>query len=164
MRPEPRLIHTGFTLIEVLVTLLVLALGLLGIALYTGEGLRASADNNVRATALQVASQVVEPLHLAARGGAATFKAALDAAFPAAAAPPYSRIVAMNTNESFTVSVPESGGAPLAFDDAATPVNWLTSVGTEGVTVTVTVQVGYTRIDGAPQNVVTSFTFIITKA
>ena len=52
----------GFTLIEILVALLVFWLGLLGVALYTASGLKLSAFNQVRATAIKAASQSAEPM------------------------------------------------------------------------------------------------------
>lgn len=152
----------GFTLIEVMVTLAVLALGILGIAMYTAVGLRTGADNNVRATALQIASQVVEPLHAAARNGASAFHTALAGTFPSGATPAYSRAVTVNTGETFTVSVPLDGlGQPRVYDDAATPVNWLAATGSSGVTVTLVTQVGYAKIDSTAQNMTTTFTFVI---
>lgn len=152
----------GFTLIEVMVALAVLAIGILGIVMYTAVALRTSADNNVRATALQVASQAVEPLNAAARGGASAFHGALASTFPSTATPAYSRTVTTGSGETVTVNVPlDGGGQPLAYDDAATPVNWLAATGSSGATVTLVTQVGYTRIDGTSQNTVTTFTFVI---
>lgn len=149
----------GFTLIEVLVTVAVLAIGILGIAMYTAVGLRTGAENNVRATALQVASQAVEPLNAAARGGAGAFHNALIGMFPA---PGYSRTIAANNGEAFTVSVPlDGGGNPRAYDDALVPINWLAATGSSGVTVTVVTQVGYTKVDGTQQNTTTTHTFLI---
>lgn len=52
----------GVSLIEVLVALLVFWLGLLGIALYTASGLKVTASNQVRATAIKAASMVSEPM------------------------------------------------------------------------------------------------------
>lgn len=52
----------GISLIEVLVALLVFWLGLLGIALYTASGLKVSAGNQVRATAIKAVSMASEPM------------------------------------------------------------------------------------------------------
>lgn len=52
----------GFTLIEVLISLLVFWLGLLGIALYTASGLKAASVNQTRATAVYAASLAIEPV------------------------------------------------------------------------------------------------------
>lgn len=52
----------GVSLIEVLVALLVFWLGLLGIALYTASGLKVSASNQVRATAIKASSIASEPM------------------------------------------------------------------------------------------------------
>ena len=56
----------GSTLIEVLVASLIFALGTLGIANSLGRGVHASIDNNARAQASSVASQIAEPLYIAA--------------------------------------------------------------------------------------------------
>lgn len=61
---SPREFHAngGFTLIEVMVALLVLLLGMLGVAFFTASGLKTSAVNQVRATAIHATSQAVEPV------------------------------------------------------------------------------------------------------
>jgi prepilin-type N-terminal cleavage/methylation domain-containing protein len=56
----------GSTLIEVLVASIIFALGILGISGSLGKGVHSSLDNNARAIASSVATQVVEPLYLAA--------------------------------------------------------------------------------------------------
>ena len=71
--------HAGFTLIEVLVALVVFALGVLGLSQITGNALLISSDNNTRAVALDVASQQLEPLYLASANGNAAFKVGLNA-------------------------------------------------------------------------------------
>lgn len=152
----------GFTLIEVMVTIAVLAIGILGIAMYTAVGLRTGAENTVRATALQVASQVMEPLNAAARGGPATFQAALASAFPAGSTPPYARTVTANNGESFIVQLAlNASGAAFIYDDATPAVNWLAATGSSGVTVSLLTQVGYTKIDGTRQNTTTTYTFVV---
>ncbi len=152
----------GFTLIEVMVTLAVLAIGILGIVMYTAVGLRTSAENNVRATALQVASQVMEPLTKAARGGPGTFQAALAGTFSSGGTPPYGRIVTAYNGESFTVQLAlNASGAAYAYDDAATQVDWLAATGSSGVTVTLLSRVGYTKIDGTQQNTMVTHTFVV---
>jgi prepilin-type N-terminal cleavage/methylation domain-containing protein len=52
----------GFTLIEVMVSLVVFSLGLLGIGLYTSSGLKASTVSQVRATSVYAASLAMEPV------------------------------------------------------------------------------------------------------
>lgn len=54
--------HLGFTLIEVLISLLVFSLGLLGIALYTASGLKTATANQVRSTSVYAASLAMEPV------------------------------------------------------------------------------------------------------
>ena len=169
--------QNGLTLVEVLVTLVVFALGMLGIALYTGQGLRAGAENNERAIALHIASQTMEPLYTAADIGAATFRTRLVAIFPLAATPPYSRKVGVNANDEFTLVVMNNAaGNPLAFDDSAaggsipTGVNWLTNanpwVAGRPVNVSLAVRVTYPRMDKDANDkdtgeVVATYTFFI---
>ena len=56
----------GFTLIEVLVSIVVFAIGLLGMANSIGQSMHISMDNNTRAMLSSVASQIVEPLYISA--------------------------------------------------------------------------------------------------
>ena len=66
--------HRGFTLIEVLVSLAVFAVGMLGIGLYLAKGMAASVDNQVHSSAMRVAKRAVEPLYLALRGDRDRFR------------------------------------------------------------------------------------------
>lgn len=68
----------GFTLIEVLAAMLITAIGLLGIGLHLGQGMRASISNSVHETAMQVAFQTTEPLNQALRRGPQAFQATLQ--------------------------------------------------------------------------------------
>lgn len=52
----------GFSLIEVLVSMLVFWLGVMGVALYTAAGLKATASNQVRTTVIKAASVASEPM------------------------------------------------------------------------------------------------------
>jgi len=52
----------GFSLIEVMISLVVFLLGMLGIALFTANGLKTSAVNQARATAVNAVAQAVEPV------------------------------------------------------------------------------------------------------
>lgn len=68
----------GFTLVEVLIALVVFALGMLGISLYSGNALQVAATNATRAQALYDASQVMNSFYAAANAGPDSFKAALS--------------------------------------------------------------------------------------
>lgn len=52
----------GVSLIEVLIAIAVFGLGMLGIALYTGNALRSSANNHARGTIMQAVAQTIEPM------------------------------------------------------------------------------------------------------
>lgn len=69
--------HSGFTLVEVLVSLSLFAFGMLTVALYLAKGIQTAAQNEVHATATRLAMQSVEPLYLALRQGRSQLRAAL---------------------------------------------------------------------------------------
>ena len=58
-------ITAGFTLIEVLVALVVFALGMLSIALHTTQSIKSKIDTQIHSTVMQIASQYMEPLNRA---------------------------------------------------------------------------------------------------
>ncbi len=145
-RPES---HRGFTLIEILVALLVFAVGALGIAQVTGNALVVTADNNARAMALNVASQQLEPLYIAAGNGNAAFKAALDT-FNGG------RVVAGNNNrDNYTITITR------AQDSSVPPVDLLTSAATASWVspLTIAARVDYVGRTGT-KSAIASFTFI----
>ncbi len=53
--------QSGVSLIEVMIAIFIFGLGMLGIALYTGNALHASANNHARGTIMQAVSQAIEP-------------------------------------------------------------------------------------------------------
>ncbi|MBN4079141.1 hypothetical protein JYT26_00720 [Beggiatoa alba] len=63
---------------EVLIALVIFALGMLGISLYTGNALRIASTNTARAQTLNDASQIMGSFYAATNGGANSFKAALN--------------------------------------------------------------------------------------
>ncbi len=68
----------GFTLIEVLVSMSLFAVGMLGIALYLAKGLQTTVNNEAHAMAMRVAQQAVEPLYVASNQSRASLKTALE--------------------------------------------------------------------------------------
>jgi len=56
--------QSGFTLLEVLISVLIFSIGLLGIADSTSRSMHISMDNNARAMLASVASQFTEPLYI----------------------------------------------------------------------------------------------------
>ena len=54
--------QSGFSMIEVLLAILVFSLGMVGVTLYTANGLKNSASNLSRATVLRSASLALEPV------------------------------------------------------------------------------------------------------
>ncbi len=56
----------GFSLIEVLVSLIIFALGIVGVAQSTSQSIHINIDNNTRAIASSAASKAIEPLYIAA--------------------------------------------------------------------------------------------------
>lgn len=70
----------AFTLVEVLVSLSVFAIGMLGIGLSLTKGLKNVVHNDVHSAAMRVVQQEVEPLHIAVQQGRARLQTALNAA------------------------------------------------------------------------------------
>ncbi len=139
----------GFTLIEILVALLIFALGALGIAQVTGNALVTAADNNARAMALNIASQQLEPLYLAAGNGNAAFKTALGT---------FNGGLAVNGNanrDSYTITILQ------AQDSSNPPINLLTNNATATWVspLTIAASVTYTGRSGT-KTATASFTFI----
>ncbi len=58
--------QNGFSLIEVLVSLIIFALGIVGVAQSTSQSIHINIDNNTRAISASAASKAIEPLYIAA--------------------------------------------------------------------------------------------------
>lgn len=70
--------ENGFTLLEVLIALWLLAVGLLGVASYSPWALKTSIDADVNASAFLVLNQIVEPLETLLTSDPAQFKTQLQ--------------------------------------------------------------------------------------
>ncbi|MEQ1556958.1 MAG: prepilin-type N-terminal cleavage/methylation domain-containing protein [Gallionella sp.] len=90
--------QSGLSLIEVLVTILILALGMVGIVFYTAAALHASAANHDRANAVQAIGQAVEPIIYSVNSAAALDAALLN--FAAA-----SGVAVKNDNDKDSYSI-----------------------------------------------------------
>ncbi len=139
----------GFTLTEVMVSLLVFGLGLLGIALYTASGLQAASSNQVRATSVYAASLAMEPVLYQTR--ADCLSAALGT-FPRT-------VTSDNGKDSYTISLvraSDGSGAQIA------AANALTSAFTSWVSpVTITLGVPYTGSDNKVYTAYPSYTVML---
>ena len=69
---------SGFTILEILVTLIILSLGILSISHITGNALSELSDNEARSMALHAAAKDLEPLYIAANISMNAFKDALE--------------------------------------------------------------------------------------
>jgi len=58
--------ETGFVLLENMIAVLLLSLGVIGIALSMATAIKINTDNQARAVALNAASTALEPLYIAA--------------------------------------------------------------------------------------------------
>jgi len=141
----------GFTLIEVLIALVVFALGILGLSQITGNALVIASDNNARAVALDVASQQLEPLYIAAGNGNAAFKVGLNA---------FAGGLTVNGNagrDAYTITITQ------AQDSSVPPIDLLASAATATWVspMNIAATVSYTGRNGT-KTAQASFNFVTT--
>lgn len=139
----------GFTLVEVLVSLLVFWLGLLGIALYTASGLKTASANQVRATSVYAASLAMEPVLYQTR--ADCLSAAL-ATFPRT-------VTSDNGKDSYTIDLvraSDGGGTQVAASNvlAVSSNAWVSPI-------TITFGIPYTSSDGKVYTAYPSYTVVL---
>ena len=95
-------IQQGFTLIEVMISLLIFATGMLGVAYQMSQGLKNTINTEVHSSVMQIALQSIEPLNRSINVSNTTFKNALTNLTNNGSTPPF----AGNTNQSrFTISL-----------------------------------------------------------
>jgi len=141
--------QTGFTLIEVLASLLVFWLGLLGIALYTASGLKTASTNQVRATSVYAASLAMEPVLYQTR--ADCLSAALGT-FPRT-------VTSDSGKDSYTITLvraSDGSGAQVAANNAVTRAS-----GTWVSPVTITLGIPYTGSDSKVYTAYPSYTVVL---
>lgn len=130
----------GFSLIEILVALLVFWLGLLGVALYTASGLKVTASNQVRATAIKAGSLASEPMSYHTR---ADCLSTMLATYPRT-------VTADNGKDSYSISLVsavDGSGTTVATGTAAATTIAVAS-GSWVSPVTVTLRVPYKGLNG----------------
>jgi len=69
--------NKGFTLIEVLISLVIFAFGMLGVAMQMSKSLSNTINNEVHSSVMQLAMQSIEPLNIAVLRDRDAFSAAL---------------------------------------------------------------------------------------
>jgi len=139
----------GFTLVEVMISLLVFWLGLLGVALYTASGLKTSSSNQARATSVYAASLAMEPILYQTR---ADCLAAALGTFPRT-------VTSDNGKDSYTVSLDhanDGSGMQIAKTNAVTVLS-----GTWVSPVTITLGVPYTGSDNKVYTAYPSYTVVL---
>lgn len=139
----------GFSLVEVMVSLLVFWLGLLGIALYTANGLKTASANQVRATSVYAASLAMEPVLYQTRSDC--LSVALGT-FPRT-------VTSDNGKDSFTISLVRASdglGTPVAANNVIT-----TAYGTWVSPITITLGVPYTGSDQKIYTAYPSYTVVL---
>ncbi|MFQ5470772.1 MAG: prepilin-type N-terminal cleavage/methylation domain-containing protein [Gammaproteobacteria bacterium] len=141
--------NKGFTLVEILVAVVIFAIGMISVSKYTGNTLTLASDNNARAMALNIATQQIEPLYLAAATSAATFKTSLST-FTGGL-----EVSGNDARDIYTISINQ------AIDSSPTPINLLTDNNpTTWVSpLTLGISISYTGRNGT-STVNTSLTFI----
>jgi type IV pilus assembly protein PilV len=122
--------EAGFTLVEALVALLVLAIGMLGIASLYVESLQAGRTALVRTMAINLASDMADRIR-ANRGGGAAFENAGAAACDPALGPATPDVLATNEtacwHDSVAADLPNGDGT-VAVDVATTPTTYVITV------------------------------------
>jgi len=143
--------NKGFTLIEVLVSLVLFSIGLLGIALQFSGGIQARVNNEVHSSVMQIAMQAVEPLNNAVLINNTTFQNTLININNTGAAPTFDT---NNSNlENFTIAV-------SAIDDSLVPQNILaTPPGLWQPPYTVVLTITYLGNNGTTLNFPTTHVF-----
>lgn len=141
--------QSGFTLIEALVSLLVFWLGLLGIALYTGNGLKTASANQVRATSIYATSLAMEPVLYQTRSDCL---AAALGTFPR-------NVVIDNGKDRFSISLvkaSDGSGKQIAANNAVTVAasTWVSPI-------TVVLGVPYQGADGTAYTAYPSYTVML---
>lgn len=143
----------GISLIEVLVALLVFWLGLLGIALYTASGLKVTASNQVRATAIKAASIVSEPMSYHTR---ADCLSTMLATYP-------KTVTTDNGKDSYLISLVNAvdGGGTTIATGTATSTTIAVASGSWVSPVTVTLRVPYAGLNGAVVTATPTYTIVL---
>jgi len=104
-------LQSGFTLIEVMISLLVFATGMLGVTFQMSQGIKNTINTEVHSSVMQVALQSIEPLKRSVLQDNTAFLAQLNDLNTNGTAPPF----AGNSNqENFVISVEsatDDGGA-----------------------------------------------------
>ncbi len=139
----------GFTLVEVMISLLVFFLGLLGISLYTASGLKTNSSNQARATSVYAASLAMEPVLYQTR--ADCLSAALGA-FPRT-------VTSDNGKDSYTIDLiraSDGSGAQVAANNGITAASltWVSPI-------TITLGIPYTGSDNKVYTAYPSFTVVL---
>ncbi|MDQ7072384.1 MAG: prepilin-type N-terminal cleavage/methylation domain-containing protein [Gammaproteobacteria bacterium] len=100
-------IQNGFTLVEILISLVIFSLGMLGTASLLSSEMKVTIDNHARAIALPAVMAAMEPLYLSASGN--DLKTAL-AAFDPNADGNYNDLTVTNNGgrDSFTITINEA--------------------------------------------------------
>lgn len=141
LRPQ-----NGFSLIEVLLSILVFSLGMVGVALYTANGLKNSANNHARATVLRSTSLALEPVI-----NQANSSASLAAALQTFAGANGVAVANDNDKDSFTLRATTFQNGDGAITTALP--------GTLISPVTVAFSIPYTGADGNQVTLSTSYSF-----
>lgn len=140
----------GFTLIEVMVAVLVFWLGLLGLALYTAAGIKVTASNQVRATAIKAASMVTEPMSYQSRPDCLSI---MLLTYPRT-------VMADNLKDSYSISLVQAvdGSGTSVATGTATSTTIAVASGSWISPITVTLRVPYIGLDGATVTATPNYT------
>ena len=151
--------NQGFTILETLIAMGIFAVGILGVALYTGNGLKHTLDNNPRAAALSTVSRLIEPAYRSTNGNAGAIENLIESFNDSAQGGTPGRyekhIRGNNEMDSFAVRIAsafDNNGEDLL--NTAMPSNEWASPITLGFVI------NYEGIDGNEKRFMTNYTFV----
>lgn len=151
--------HSGFTLIEVLVTMLILAVGLLGIAALQLKGLQFNHDSALRSQISNLAYDIADRMRLASSQDV-DVSTTYVANYQAGGTKPATCNHATYPNTTVANSVNVDRSCWYESVDAALPPGSTANVTYSGVDDEYTVTLGWTDREGQAHNIVYTFSIL----
>jgi len=112
----------GFTLVEVLVSLLIFSFGMLGVAMQMSEGLKSSVGRTVHNSVMHIALQSIEPLKQAVEISNEEFQDKLKTLNSSVTSPPFAN--SDSQLEKFTINITSAKNENLVSLLDAPLIDW----------------------------------------